>query len=133
MGTRSITTFHADGEEICVLYRQFDGEIKWHGKELAEFLAGKTIVNGIGLDYKNVFNGMGCLTASVIAHFKEGVGGFYVYPAKTRDINEEFTYQVYGHTGEEPHIRILEGWNYDSVFSGTATDVLNFIKKEENN
>ena len=38
---------------------------------------------------------MGCLAAQIIAHFKNGIGGFYLYPAKTRDCGEEYIYTVY--------------------------------------
>lgn len=110
MGTRSLTVFvESDriaegkvikGQEIAVLYRQYDGYYKdGHGQELVNFLKGKKITNGIGMGAtkENAFNGMNCLTAAVIAHFKDDIGGFYLYPAGTREISEEFIYTVTGH------------------------------------
>lgn len=110
MGTRCLTVFkEANGTEICVLYRQFDGYPSGHGKELKDFLKGKKIVNGYNDDdEKNGnFNGMGCLVAQVIAHFKLGnnvdpksgykpsvIGGFYVFAAGVRDKWEEYIYFV---------------------------------------
>lgn len=96
MGTRSITRLYTeDNEEICVLYRQMDGYPEGHGKELAEFLEGFRIVNGYDSDMKGkVTNGAHCLAAQIISHFKKGVGEFYLYPAGTDDLGEEYVYDV---------------------------------------
>ena len=97
MGTRSLTIVEEDrGVEICVLYRQFDGYPTGHGAELKTFLEGIQIVNGLGLaNEKRVANGMDCLAAQLSAHFKKEPGGFYLYPAGTRDCVEEYIYTVY--------------------------------------
>lgn len=102
MGTRSLTVFQdGQGKEIAVMYRQYDGYIKYgHGEELVDFLKERKIVNGIRSGDKNNFNGMECLAASVIAHFKNGVGYFYLYPAGTRDLWEEYVYFVSGKEGD---------------------------------
>ena len=59
MGTRSLTTFvetYKDNSgkkvknEIVTMYRQYDGYMEGHGKDLADFLAGGKLVNGIGMD-----------------------------------------------------------------------------------
>lgn len=111
MGTRSLTVFKDNSnKEIVVLYRQFDGYPESHGKELADFLKGKKIVNGIAGDTKNIFNGMYCLAASVISHFKKVAGAFYIYPAKTRNLGEDYVYYVKGKVGEEATIEV-EGFN----------------------
>jgi len=109
MGTRSLTKFiekaKVDGKEkkqtIMVMYRQFDGYPEGHGTELADFLKDRKLVNGYGAD-KNVFNGMGCCAAQVVAHFKKGVGGFYIYPSNTTDAGQDYNYTVEGNfeTGE---------------------------------
>lgn len=102
MGTRCLTVFKDAEKEIAVLYRQFDGYPEGHGKELTDFLKDKRIVNGIGgnANSTNAFNGMACLAASVVAHFKEDIGGFYLYPAGVRGIGEEYTYEVSGKIGD---------------------------------
>lgn len=99
MGTRCLTIVHDDDEKqtpIVCMYRQFDGYPDGHGKELTEFLKDMVIVNGIGRDSagKKAANGMGCLAAQLVAHFKEGIGGFYLYPPDTRDVDEEYIYHV---------------------------------------
>jgi hypothetical protein len=46
MGTRSVTTFIDENQEICRIYRQFDGYPEGHGLELARHCDRK-ITNGI--------------------------------------------------------------------------------------
>lgn len=97
MGTRSLTiVLDEDGGDICVLYRQFDGFVTGHGADLKEFFRGFHVVNGYGTDTpKRTANGMGCLAAQLISHFKKEIGGFYLYPSGTRDCGEEYIYTIY--------------------------------------
>lgn len=109
MGTRSLTVLNDEqGKEICVLYRQMDGYPSGHGQELAEFLQGFRVTNGYTLaDQKasKVANGANCLAAQIIAHFKDGIGGFYLYPAGSRDHGEEYIYTVYYADADESNER----------------------------
>jgi hypothetical protein len=92
MGTRSLTVMKDDeSREIAVMYRQFDGYPDGHGQELVDFLN------------KAQHNGMDCLAAQIVAHFKteHGCGGIYLHPAGTRDCGEEWIYTVY--RDEEPN------------------------------
>ena len=101
MGTRSLTVMQDEEEkEIAVLYRQFDGYPEVHGAELKTFLENRKIVNGIRGDDNNIFNGMSCLAASLVSHFKNDVGGFYLYPAGTRDCGEDYIYFISGKIGD---------------------------------
>tara|TARA_R100000458_G_C8278539_1_gene254969 strand:- start:13400 stop:13975 length:576 start_codon:yes stop_codon:yes gene_type:complete len=99
MGTRCLTRFidERSGEDICVLYRQYDGYVEGHGRELVQFLAERRVVNGYtSADReRGWFNGMSCLAASVISHFKEKIGDFYLYPPNTEGLCEEYTYTIY--------------------------------------
>ena len=116
MGTRCLTVFMDGEKEIAVMYRQLDGYLDGHGKELADFLKNKTIVNGMGAEPANtIFNGMACLAAAVVAHFKTEPGGFYLHPVGTRDRGEDYTYIVSGEIGEEPIIAVED-------FQGNASD-----------
>ena len=111
MGTRCITrVFNDMNQEILCLYRQFDGYPEGHGKELSEYLEGNPITNGIGGSSKlgESFNGMECLAASLVAHFKSEVGNFYIYPPGTKDIGEEYEYCITGKPGECARITIKE-------------------------
>jgi hypothetical protein len=105
MGTRSLTrvfkTYKDEKKnkqvkvQLVNMYRQYDGYPSGHGSELAEFLNGGKVVNGIGVDEKQtVFNGAGCLAAQMIAHFKDGAGGFYIYPITAKDCGQEYEYEI---------------------------------------
>ena len=106
MGTRSLTrvfnTYKDEKknkqvkEQLVNMYRQYDGYPSGHGEELADFLKGGRVVNGIGsTDEKEIlFNGAGCLAAQMIAHFKNGAGGFYIEPITAKDCGQEYEYEV---------------------------------------
>ena len=95
MGTRCLTVMENNqGEEIVVMYRQMDGYPDGHGAELEKFLDGMVITNGISSLKGKTANGMDCLAAQIIAHFKVDVGNFYLYPAGTRGWGEEYIYHV---------------------------------------
>ena len=135
MGTRSLTIFQ-DSAEICVMYRQFDGYPEGHGRELATFLSGITITNG-RVD-GHTANGLQCLSAQIVAHFKTEPGEFYLMPAGTRDAGEEYRYTVYGVAPMEPHVRaeavvswgtVLRGETVDLLFDGPASELLAWINE----
>lgn len=56
MGTRSVTYIHEmdslGGGVACAFYRQYDGYPSGHGQDLADWLQGKSLVNGIGSDFR---------------------------------------------------------------------------------
>mgnify|MGYP001397826290 FL=1 len=129
MGTRSLTTFvetYKDNSgkkvknEIVTMYRQYDGYMEGHGKDLADFLAGGELVDGFGMDDKVVFNGMGCLSAQVVAHFKDGTGGIYLQRAN-KNSGENYRYKVIGDLEtKEITIEVFEvGNRAKKIFSGS--------------
>lgn len=101
MGTRSITRILADGKPLLTFYRQFDGYPSGHGKELAEFIAGITIVNGYNPSMRGGThaNGAGCFAGQLVAKLKldgpdsrGGIGGIYIREHEAE--NEEYTYTI---------------------------------------
>jgi len=97
MSTRALTIIQdKKGSDVAVLYRQMDGYPSEHGRELVEFLKGKTIIEGFTTSDTggDKFNGIHCLAASIVAHFKKEIGMFYLHPANTRDCGEEYRYYV---------------------------------------
>ena len=79
MGTRCLTVIKDyNDKEIVVMYRQYDGYIDVHGHELANFCKDIKIVNGYGSDTKNIANGMGCLAAQIVSHFKKDEVGIII-------------------------------------------------------
>ena len=109
MGTGCLTVMYDTSKsEIAVMYRQFDGYPEGHGQELADFLNGFEIVNGISEEREKMANGGGCLAAQIVAHFKDSVGGFYLHPAGTRECGEEYIYHVYPETGKGVSVKVEE-------------------------
>lgn len=133
MGTRALTfVYDADNQPLLNLYRQYDGYIEGgHGSELAEFLAGKKLVNGFTRESKDQANGMGCLAASLVANFKETVGGFYIHSVTETDCGQDYEYHVY-----EDRVKVLgpgsifnPGVNA-TLFEGTWAEFAKFCKVE---
>ena len=95
MSTRSLTRFFDEYEDelLVTMYRHMDGYVTGHGRDLLDFLYRYKIVNGIGIDNpEKIANGMGCLAAQAIAHFKNGPGGVYIVSAQYGE--EEYEYNV---------------------------------------
>lgn len=81
MGTRCTTTvWGGQDTPLITFYRQFDGYPSGHGQELADFLNGYEIVNGIVVSREprpmKQANGMSCLAAQIITHFKSNVENY---------------------------------------------------------
>ena len=113
MGTRSLTFVYEDnGKAIINLYRQYDGYPEGHGRDVANFLAGKRLVNGLAGDTSMVFNGMGCLAASLVAHFKDAAGGFYLNPVSAKDCGQDYEYHIY-----KDRI-VIKDYSGKKIFSG---------------
>lgn len=120
MGTRSLTIIKDDspgknqeGKDICVLYRQMDGYPSGHGEKLKEFLSDINLVNGISLsETRRIANGMQCLAAQLVAHFKTGPGSFYLCPIDTRNCGEQYIYTVYEKAGII-HLRVQDVYKKD--------------------
>ena len=125
MGTRSLTfVYDNDRQAIVNMYRQFDGYLSGHGLELAEFLNSfDAVVNGIPVgDKRKLANGMGCLAAQMIANFKTGVGGFYIYPVTAKDCGQDYEYHIY-------HDRVtVFGYDRERLFTGPWQQFLEFCK-----
>jgi len=132
MGTRSLTVFSDtwEDEEIAVFYRQYDGYPEGHGTDLLNLLKDTYIVNGITYgERRKIANGMECLSATVVSHFKDGPGNFYLHSAGTRDIGEEFIYTLY-YNDKELKIKVQD--TYDDghdLFDGTIGQYGEWIKE----
>jgi hypothetical protein len=126
MGTRSLTFVYDHEEPVICLYRQYDGYPEGHGAELAAFLEGFEIVNGFGQKREKLANGMGCLAAQLVAHFKDGVGQFYLHaPVVGRDDGQDYEYHVY------PDKIMIKNYNGKELFYGKWTDFAKFCSAEE--
>ena len=124
MGTRCLTYVYDGDEPFVCMYRHFDGYPSGHGSDLADFLHDGKLVNGIPFgDKAKVFNGMSCLAAQMVAHFKDGPGNIYLYPPKLdQDAWQDYEYHVY-----KDKVKVTGG----SVFEGTWEEFAEFCHGDE--
>lgn len=134
MGTRSTIAFierstNREGKvfetELVRIYQQFDGYPSGVGKELANWLNNKHIINGIpyGEDVSNCCNGIGCMTAQFIRDFKTDIGGLYI---TTNNDFEDYNYRVI----EENDMITLEAYHWDDAkpfFRGTSKEFIDAL------
>jgi hypothetical protein len=128
MGTRSLTHIIEDNKTLTTMYRQYDGYLSGHGNDLAEFLKDFKVVNGYSGDTTKLANGMGCLTAQLIAHFKQGCGNIYIHPPNTEDCWEQYTYFVYLKE-DKLQIKVKDTYEKKIIFDGSPTELLTKIEK----
>lgn len=134
MGTRSLTTFiekyndektgKVKQNKIVTMYRQYDGYPEGHGVELADFLDGGKLVNGISVGEENrVFNGMGCLSAQCVAYFKDGAGGIYLHRGGTTNCWEQYRYEVIQTEGSSDIVlRCYDVYDKKWIFEGSPRE-----------
>ena len=142
MGTRSLTyildeynSAQTEGafvrDNIICMYRQYDGYLSGHGKELAEFLQDFTVVNGYNsLTPARSANGMSCLAAQLVAHFKDGIGNIYLYPTNTSDVGEEFIYKI-SLIDNQINIEVKDVYYDEIIFNSTPTELIKKINTKE--
>ena len=146
MGTRSLTfVYEKYGQvqkPVCNMYRQFDGYPTGHGAELAEFLNGGRLVNGLihtEMPEEMVYNGMGCLAASMVAHFKQTPGSFYIYSTDERECGQDYEYHIYDKNGLYVEVYncgcnffgVSSGEESELVFKGNLKEFTEFCKEKE--
>ena len=100
----SITYVHESDRRSPVLLRMLRRSpladvvaagLSTHGKELRDFLSFITLVNGLSANQCAVANGMDCLAAQIVAHFKEGAGGIYLTLSTRSAEDSDFCYHVF--------------------------------------
>lgn len=153
MGTRSLTKVIRTWEDttgkkhrqpLTCMYRQYDGYMSGHGAELAEWLSGYTVVNGIPMDKSEpMFNGMDCLAAQMFVHFKSSgckedgtptsnAGNIYCLHPDASDCWEEFLYEI-SEENKQLFITVYETWGGTAkeLFHGTPEELLTKIEEKE--
>ena len=107
---------------IVDIYHHYDGYPEGLGVTLASYLDDKKVTNGLSdrNDY-SVFNGMGCLAASIIAELKDGPGDVYIEP---RDSHGWIEYQYYVWGDDYKDIWISRFDEGECIFVGKPRDLL---------
>lgn len=134
MGTRCITNvISEDGETYVSLYRQYDGYPEGHGKELAGWLEGAVIGNGISMGEvrPKFFNGVGDLALRMVTYFKgdhSQSGGFYIVPLdKMWDASYVYTIEAENGYGREGSVSVQVKTYSTEIFSGTVEEFIAWI------
>jgi hypothetical protein len=94
MGTTSTTLIMQNDKPLVNMYTQYDGDPSGHGKDLYNFLKNISLVNGLSGNESmgSHANGVNCLAAQIIAHFKDDVGEIYIVPLD--NCYENYNYRV---------------------------------------
>lgn len=97
MATRASIIMKEKGQPVMAIYKHWDGYPSGLGKQIEDIISGGKIVNGLSVDSKlgEVFNGAGCLFATMIAKLKENPGDVYVTSLDSvGQQGEEFIYEI---------------------------------------
>ena len=141
MSTRSLVRFatreegvsfseHPERVEVQV-YKHWDGYPSGHPVDLAKFLNGFNIVNGLGQDTHKIANGLGCLAAQYIAAFKMDAGDIYIENPDTEHGDLDYITYVWGTENKDIWISIFEDYKHGGcIFVGKPQQLID--KYEEN-
>lgn len=131
MGTRCLTFVYENNEPIINIYRQYDGYIGGHGKELAEYLVGRKIINGIPVDLMDktnvkFSNGMGCFAAGLIGHLKKDqLGNIYINDLKETNCGQDYEYHIFD------NLVVVKNYSKNVMFCGTWDEFGKFCEEDE--
>ena len=115
-------------EKVMVsIYNHYDGYPEGLGVTLASYLNGKKIVNGLGGNRGDVFNGLGCMAASIIAELKEEAGNVYIEDPERKHGWIDYEYYVWGDDHKDIWISIFS--DGDCIFVGKPQQLL--VKYDE--
>ena len=108
---------------VVEIYHHWDGYPEGLGVKLASYLDDKKIVNGIGSKDNEdlVFNGLGCMAASIVAQLKDGPGNVYIEPRESHGWID-YEYFIWGDTDKDIWISIFDG--DECIFVGKPIDLL---------
>lgn len=132
MSTRSITKFiDENGNLIVSMYKHHDGYPDDYGLSLAEYLNTFNICNGVPInsDKDNYANGLSCLAAQVISHYKKGVGEIYLLPSDS-DYSVSYVYSVRLNKEDKLEVEVRDYMN-TIIFNGDIADFKDFCISAE--
>ena len=114
---------------IVDIYNHWDSYPEGLGVTLGWYLSGKKIVNGLGnKDNEDlVYNGMGCLAASLVAYLKDGPGDVYIEDSERPHTWIDYHYYIWGNEGKSIWISIFSG--NECIFVGEPEDLLDKYDK----
>ena len=108
---------------IVDIYHHWDGYPEGLGVTLASYLDDMKITNGLGSDNYHVFNGLGCMAASIIEHLKDGPGNVYIEDPERPHTWIDYDYYVWGDDHKDIWISIFDDSD-ECIFVGKPRDLL---------
>ena len=114
---------HPERVEVQI-YKHYDGYPQGHPLDLAKFLKGFKVVNGLGQDTHKVANGLTCLATQYIAAFKMGPGDLYVENPDTNHGDIEYTTYVWGDDGKSIYMSIFDVYENKCIFVGKPQELI---------
>ena len=113
---------------IVDIYNHWDSYPEGLGVTLGWYLSGKRVVNGISSKDNEdlIFNGMGCLAASLVAHLKDGPGNVYI-EGREQHTWIDYYYYIWGDDGKSIYISIFS--DDECIFVGEPEDLLDKYDK----
>ena len=108
-------------QTIVDIYHHWDGYPEGLGVTLASYLNDYHIVNGMGRENDNLFNGIGCMAASIVAELKDGPGDVYIEPRESHSWID-YHYYIWGDYYKSIWISIFDG--NECIFVGKPQALL---------
>jgi hypothetical protein len=110
------------------IYHHYDGYPEHLGVKLASYLDGYYVVNGSGREGDKLFNGLGCMAASIVAELKDGPGDVYIEDPERRHGWIDYEYYIWADDYKDIWISIFDG--DECIFVGKPYKLLNKYNKE---
>jgi hypothetical protein len=114
-------------EDVCLIYGQYDGYPDGTPLQVVKFILSGTMVNGYGAvgEDEIVFNGLGCMTAQLIKHLKQGTGNIYVQKLSSRlHSGEDYTYDIIWDFDTKQFTVVAYTWEDKELFRGTLAEYI---------
>ena len=133
MATRSLVRFarreegvsfseHPERVEVQI-YKHYDGYPQGHPVDLAKFLNGFKVVNGLGMDTHRTANGLGCLAAQYVAAFKGDAGDIYIENPDEEHGDIEYITYVWGTDNKDIWMSIFNDED-ECIFVGKPQELI---------
>jgi len=97
MATRASIIMKENGKPMMAVYKHWDGYPDGLGKDLKTIIDSGRLTNGLGTksELGKVFNGAGCLFASIISILKKEPGDVYITSLDSVGRSgEEYVYEI---------------------------------------
>ena len=110
-------------KKLVSIYHHYDGYPEYLGVTLANYLDNKKVVNGLGNRSEPVFNGLGCLAASLIAELKDEPGYVYIDNPNSPHGGLDYEYVVWSDAGKGIWFSIFD-YCGNCIFVGKSKKLL---------